>query len=86
MGKTLWTRDELMLVMNLYTKIRYGQFNNQNSDVIELAKLINKTPGAIAYKLVHLSSQDPFHRSRGIKGLANPGRNAVAIYQEFQAN
>jgi putative restriction endonuclease len=86
MGKTLWTRDELILVMNLYTKVRYGQFNNRNSDVIALAQLINKTPGAVAYKLVHLSSQDPYHRNRGIKGLANPGRNAVAIYKEFQAN
>lgn len=86
MSRTLWTREEFMLVMNLYTKIRYGQFNNRNPEVIELAKLINKTPGAVAYKLVHLSSQDPFHRNRGIKGLANPGRNAIAIYKEFQEN
>ena len=86
MSRTLWTREEFMLVMNLYTKIPYGQFNNRNSDVIELAKLINKTPGAVAYKLVHLSSQDPYHRNRGIKGLSNPGRNAIAIYKEFQEN
>lgn len=86
MSRTLWTRDEFILVMNLYTKIRYGQFNNRNSDVIKLAKLIDKTPGAVAYKLVHLSSQDPYHQNRGIKGLANPGRNAVAIYKEFHEN
>lgn len=73
-----------MLVMNLYTKIQYGQFNNRNKQVIELAQLIGKTPGAVAYKLVHLSSQDPFHQNRGIKGLANPGKNAIAIYKEFQ--
>lgn len=45
-----------------------------------------KTPGAVAYKLVHLSSQDPYHQKRDIKGLANPGKNAIAIYKEFQEN
>lgn len=86
MSKRLWTREEFMLVMNLYTKIRYGQFNNRNSEVIKLAELINKTPGAVAYKLVHLSSQDPFHQNRGIKGLANPGKNAIEIYKDFKEN
>lgn len=86
MSKTRWTREEFMLVMNLYTKIQYGQFNTRNANVIELAQLIKKTPGAVAYKLVHLSSQDPYHQKRGIKGLANPGKNAIAIYKEFQEN
>ncbi len=86
MGRRLWTREEFMLVMNLYTKIRYGQFNNKNSEVIKLAELINKTPGAVAYKLVHLSSQDPYHQNRGIKGLANPGKNAIEIYRDFKEN
>lgn len=81
-----WTKDEFMLVMNLYTKIRYGQFNAKNAEVIKLAKLIGKTPGAVAYKLVHLSSQDPYHRERGIKGLNNPGKNAIEIYKEFSEN
>ncbi|TDB63748.1 HNH endonuclease [Arundinibacter roseus] len=80
-----WSREEFMLVMNLYTKLRYGQFNNRNAEVIRLAKLIDKTPGAVAYKLVHLSSQDPKHQNR-VKGLANPGKNAIAMYAEFSGN
>lgn len=75
-----------MIVMNLYTKISYGQFHNKNPEVIEVAKLLNRTPGAVAYKLVHLSSQDPYHQNRGIKGLANPGQNAIDIYNEFENN
>lgn len=86
MKRIYWTRDEFILVMNLYTKIRYGQFNNRNAEVIRLANLIGKTPGAVAYKLVHLSSQDPYHKNRGIKGLDNPGKNAIEIYKEFSAN
>lgn len=80
-----WSRNELMLVMNLYTKLRYGQFNYKNSEVIKLASLIDKTPGAVAFKLVHLSRQDPKHKER-VKGLANPGKNAIEMYNEFTNN
>lgn len=80
-----WSRDEFMLVMNLYTKLRYGQFNSRNTEVIKLAKLIGKTPGAVAFKLVHLSRQDPKHKDR-VKGLANSGKNAIEMYNEFSNN
>ncbi|MCH5598651.1 HNH endonuclease [Niabella ginsengisoli] len=80
-----WSRDEFMLVMNLYSKLRYGQFNYRNIEVIKLAELIGKTPGAVAFKLVHLSRQDPKHKDR-VKGLANPGKNAIEMYNEFSSN
>ncbi len=85
MDRRFWTRDEFMLVMNLYTKLRYGQFNYHNAEVIKLAGLIGKTPGAVAFKLVHLSRQDPKHKNR-VKGLANPGKNAIEMYNEFANN
>ncbi len=85
MERSKWTRNEFLLVMNLYTKLRYGQFNYRNSKIINLAKLIGKTPGAVAFKLVHLSRQDPKHKDR-VKGLANPGKNAIEIYNEFVSN
>jgi putative restriction endonuclease len=85
MERSKWSRDEFMMVMNLYSKLRYGQFNYRNSEVVNLAKLIGKTPGAVAFKLVHLSRQDPKHKDR-VKGLANPGKNAIEIYNEFANN
>ncbi|MES2278566.1 MAG: HNH endonuclease [Bacteroidota bacterium] len=86
MERRIWSREEFILVMNLYTKIRYGQFNERNSEVIKLAQLLKRTPGAVAYKLVHFSGLDPYHKNRGLKGLANPGNNAIAIYNEFVNN
>lgn len=80
-----WSKEEFMLIMNLYIKLRYGQFNYRNNEVIKLAELIGKTPGAVAFKLVHLSRQDPKHKDR-VKGLANPGKNAMEIYNEFINN
>jgi len=80
-----WTRDDLMLTMNLYTKLRYGQFHKNTKEIVELSQLINKTPGAVAFKLVHLSRSDPKHKYR-VKGLANSGRNAIEMYNEFTEN
>jgi putative restriction endonuclease len=68
-----WSKDEFMLVMNLYTKLRYGQFNYRNTEVLKLAKLIGKTPGAVAFKLVHLSRQDPKHKNPS-KRLSQSGQ------------
>lgn len=56
--------------MNLYTKIPYGQFHASNPEVKKLAVLLDRTPGAIAYKLVHFSGLDPFHKSRGHKRIS----------------
>jgi putative restriction endonuclease len=86
MDRKIWSREEFILVMNLYTKIRYGQFNARNAEVIKYANLLGRTPGAVAYKLVHFSGLDPFHKNRGLKGLANPGNNAINIYNEFVSN
>lgn len=82
----LWTRNEFLVVLNLYTKITYGQFNPRNSEVIKIARLLGRTPGAVAYKLVHFSGMDPYHIGRGLKGLANPGNNAIEIYNDFVSN
>ncbi len=34
---------------------------------------------------MHLSRQDPKHKDR-VKGLANPGKNAIEMYNEFANN
>ena len=56
MTRRNWTRDELILAFNLYCKIPFGQCNHKNSDVINLAKIIKRTPSAIAFKLGNYAS------------------------------
>lgn len=36
----LWTRDELLIVINLYHKLRFGQFDQRQRVVIDLANRI----------------------------------------------
>ena len=81
-----WTREELILAFNLYCKIPYGQFNSRNKDVIALAEMLGRTPGAIAYKLVNFVSIDPKQQMLGRKGAKNIGKLDKVIFQEFSDN
>jgi putative restriction endonuclease len=84
--RRLWSREELIVAFNLYLTIEFGKMHKHNSDVIELAKLINRTPSSIAMRLGNFASVDPFHQERGIKGLGNAKRQVQPIWDEFFNN
>lgn len=85
-GQTLWTREELILAINLYSKLQFGKMHSRNPKVIELAKLINRTPGSVAFKLVNFASLDPSLKQRGIVGAKNAGNLTEEIWLEFYNN
>lgn len=84
--RNLWTREELFLVFNLYCKLPYGNFNVSSKDVKELAKLIGRTPGAVAYKLVNFVSLDPKQKLLGRKGATNTSKLDKEMFAEFINN
>jgi putative restriction endonuclease len=84
--KDLWTREQLLLALNLYHKIPFGQFDHRNFEVIKLAKLIGRTPSAVSRKLGNFASLDPYHQNRGVKGLGNAGKTTKDIWKEFYDN
>ena len=85
-GQKLWTRDELILAINLYCKLPFGRLHRTNPQVIHLAELIGRTPSSIAYKLVNFASLDPSLKARGIKGASNSSNLDKAIWDEFYDN
>ncbi|TXK36460.1 HNH endonuclease [Pontibacter qinzhouensis] len=85
-GQKLWTREELLLTINLYAKIPFGKMDHRNKDVQELASLIGRTLGAVARRLANFASLDPIQQSRGIKGLPNTGGLAEEVWKEFYAD
>lgn len=85
-GQKLWTRDELILAINLYCKLPFGRLHRTNPQVIHLAELIGRTPSSIAYKLVNFASLDPSLQARGIKGASNSSKLDKAIWDEFYNN
>jgi putative restriction endonuclease len=82
-GQKLWTRDELILAINLYCKLPFGRIHARNPEVINLANLIGRTPGSVSYKLVNFASLDPSLMARGIKGATNASNLDKEIWKEF---
>ncbi|WP_159582683.1 HNH endonuclease [Marinoscillum sp. 108] len=82
----LWTREELILAINLYCKLPFGKMHSGNPDIVELARLLGRTSGAVAYKLVNFASLDPSLQARGIKGADHTSKLDKEIWAEFYAN
>lgn len=82
-GQKLWTREELILAINLYYRLPFGRLHRTNPEVIHLANIIGRTPSSIAYKLVNFASLDPSLKARGIKGAANASKLDQEIWNEF---
>ncbi len=81
-----WTRDELLVVLNLYEKLQFGQFHSKQPVIIEVAARMQRTPGSVAMKLSNLASLDPKLRARGIVGLEGASNLDKEMWEEFQAN
>ena len=82
-GQKLWTRDELILAINLYCKLPFGRLHRLNPEVVNLANLISRSPSSVAYKLVNFASLDPSLKARGIKGAYNSSNLDKEIWNEF---
>ncbi|MFK7907856.1 MAG: HNH endonuclease [Chitinophagales bacterium] len=85
-GQRRWTEEELILTINLYFKTTFGRLYRKNPDVIQLAELINRTPSAVAYKLVNFASFDPSLEARGIKGASNASKLDKKVWNDFYQN
>lgn len=81
-----WTREELIVAFNLYCKIPFSKINYRHHLIIKLAEAIQRTPSAVAWKLVNFASLDPSLLKRGIKGATNTGKLDKIIFDEFTNN
>jgi putative restriction endonuclease len=85
-GQTRWTKEQLLLAINLYSKIPFGQMNASNSIVKEWAVIIGRSPAAVAMKLGNFASFDPQLASRGVKGLVGASTLDRQVWQEYTNN
>jgi hypothetical protein len=81
-----WRRDELIIAMNLYCKLPFGQLDHRKPIIIEVAEKLGRTPSSLAMKLSNLASLDPVQQARGIRGLSGASKADREIWDEFTAN
>lgn len=82
----LWTREELILAFDLYCRIPFKKTKAGNPDVIQLARLLRRSPASVARKLGNFGSFDPELQRRQIKGLVHAGKLDAGIWEEFNSN
>ncbi len=81
-----WLRDELIIAMNLYCKLPFGQLDHRTPIIIEVANKLGRTPSSLAMKLSNFASLDPILQDRGIQGLRGASKADREIWQEFYTN
>jgi putative restriction endonuclease len=86
MATTRWTKEQLKLAFHLYCQLPFGKLDMRTPEVIKLAGLIGRTPGAVAMKLSNFASLDPAITSTGRKGLEGASNLDREIWDEFHAD
>jgi len=81
-----WSREELLVTFNLYCRIPFAKTKANNPAVTEVAKLIGRSPAAVAMKLGNFGSFDPALKAQGITGLVRASKADKAIWNEFHKN
>ncbi|MCK4824764.1 HNH endonuclease, partial [bacterium] len=83
---TLWNREELILAFELYCRIPFQKTKSDNPEVIELARMIGRTPASVARKLGNFGAFDPALQNLNIKGLTHTSKMDREIWNEFHTD
>ena len=83
-ARRVWTRDDLLLALNLYGRLPFGRMHRSAPEVIALSSLIGRTPSAVAMRLGNFASLAPALQRRGIRGMQNTGSGVSEIWAEYE--
>lgn len=81
-----WTREQLIVALNVYCKIPFKNSSARHPMIKEYAQLIGRTPAALNLKIGNLGSFDPVLKEKGITGLAHTSKMDEDIWNEFWDN
>lgn len=78
-----WSREETILALDLYCRIPFGKISKSNSDIIELAELLGRTPSSVGLKMHNLAHYDPDLQQRNVTAMSHGSKQDAKIYYEF---
>lgn len=81
-----WTEDELIIAFALYCQTPFGKIDQRNPAIIDVSNTIDRTPSALAMKMLNFSSLDPTILESGRAGLGNASLKDEEIWNEFHNN
>lgn len=79
-----WKKEQLIVALNLYWKIPYNKISgSSNSEIKRIAPIIDRTPAALAYKLMNFTSLDAEKQKIGNKGKSAASSSDKEIWNEY---
>lgn len=81
-----WSKEETILAFDLYCRTSFGKIGSSNKDIVELASLLGRTPGAVALKMQNLAHYDPELRKRNVTTMAHGSKLDALVWEEFSSN
>ncbi len=81
-----WTKEETVLALALYCKIPFGRIHKNNPQVIELSKLIGRTPASVSMKMGNFGRFDEELARKGISGLSHGSAIDKTVWDEYHFN
>ena len=81
-----WRREELLIALNFYHKLTFGQLHARQPVVVALAGKLGRGANSVAMKLCNFASLDPALQLREIKGLQGASALDRATWDEFHAD
>ena len=94
-----WTRDELILALELYMRHRDLLPDSDHPEILELSQTLNSLFGTVArdaaifrnangvyMKLANFRAVNPRHTSLGKRGLSRGGHATEQVWMSFQHN
>lgn len=81
-----WSKDELLLALNYYFKIPLSKIVLENPDIIHLSRILERSTGSVAMKLLNFTSLDPVQRAKGIRGFEHGGKLDAEVWQKYHGN
>ena len=81
-----WSEEETILAYYYYCRIPFGKIHSRNPEIIRIANLLDRTPGAVSFKMGNLAHFDPELQRRNVSGLKNASKLDEKVVLEFKGN
>ncbi|MBK8681076.1 MAG: HNH endonuclease [Bacteroidetes bacterium] len=92
-----WHRDEIILALDLYSRLEPGKIHANNPDIIELSRLLNRlpifdirpdevkfrNPNGVGLKLSNFLAIDSSYTGKGMQAYSHLDKK---VFEEFQFN
>jgi putative restriction endonuclease len=81
-----WTRDELLVALNVYHKLTFGELHARQPVIVAVAEKMGRSANSLAMKLSNFASLDPALKLRGRKGLDGASALDQTVWNDFHAD